>query len=122
MDANTLAIAIRIAELLGPAEPATPDGDGAERDVIVRTDSAGAWFGTLIGKSSNEVVLANAIRLWYWDGAFTLSALAMSGPGRPQNCKFAVSVPEVTLSRWCEIIPATATAASAIRGVDPHRP
>ena len=34
--------------------------------VIIRTYSAGAWFGTLSEKSGNEVILTNARRMWRW--------------------------------------------------------
>ena len=34
--------------------------------VIVRTYSAGVWFGTLDQKAGCEVILKNARRMWKW--------------------------------------------------------
>ena len=55
--------------------------------VIVRTYSAGVFAGTLEFHDGKEVTLSNARRLWYWDGAATLSQLAMEGVSKPQNSK-----------------------------------
>ena len=54
--------------------------------VIVRTYSAGVFAGNLESKQKDEVVLSNARRIWYWDGAATLSQLAMEGTQKPENC------------------------------------
>jgi hypothetical protein len=31
-------------------------------------------------------------RVWYWDGAASLSQMAVDGVSKPQNCKFSVVV------------------------------
>ena len=36
------------------------------KQVIVRADRAGVFFGTLAEKEGNEVKLTNCRRLWYW--------------------------------------------------------
>ena len=36
------------------------------KKVIIRTYSAGVWFGTLEQKDRNEVILRNARRMWQW--------------------------------------------------------
>ena len=59
-----------------------------ENYVIVRTRSAGVHAGELISHNKKGVELKNARRLWYWDGAASLSQLAMEGVSRPENCKF----------------------------------
>jgi hypothetical protein len=60
--------------------------------VLVRTYSAGAFVGYLQKKESTlagvEVRLLKSRRLWYWDGAASLSQLAIDGVSKPQNCKF----------------------------------
>lgn len=89
------------------------------KKVIVRTYSAGVFYGTLVGKEKKEVVLNNAIRIWFWDGAFTLSKLAMDGTSKPENCKFAVPVNEICLE-MIEIIPCTHKAQASIESVAPH--
>lgn len=36
------------------------------KKVIVRTYSAGCWFGELTEKSGGEVILSSARRMWRW--------------------------------------------------------
>ena len=46
------------------------------RVCMVRTYSAGVFLGTLKSREGKEVVLKDARRMWYWDGAASLSQLA----------------------------------------------
>ncbi len=85
--------------------------------VIVRTYSAGVFAGHLIKREGMEVTLANARRIWYWDGAASLSQLAMEGTSAPQNCKFPVAVDSILLTQAVEIIPCTKAAEKNIKGV-----
>ena len=85
--------------------------------VIVRTYSAGVHAGELVSRNGKEVELKNARRLWYWDGAASLSQLAMEGVSKPQNCKFPCEVPEIILTEAIEIIPCTQKAMDSIREV-----
>ena len=85
--------------------------------VLIRTNSAGVFAGYLKSKVNDEVVLTNARRLWYWDGAATLSQLAMEGVKAPQNCKFPVEVSEVTLLNVIEIIKVSKKAQKSIASV-----
>jgi hypothetical protein len=85
--------------------------------VIVRTYTAGVFAGVLEKKDGKEVTLSDARRLWYWSGAATLSQLAVDGTKSPENCKFPVAVPFVTLTEVIEIINTTARAEKSIRGV-----
>ena len=85
--------------------------------VIVRTYSAGVHAGTLVFRKGKEVVLKNARRLWYWDGAASLSELAVHGVSKPGNCKFPAVVPEITLTEAIEIIPCTKEAKNIIQAV-----
>ena len=86
--------------------------------VIIRTYSAGVFAGTLVSKDGQEVVLKNARRLWYWDGAASLSQLAMEGVSKPENCKFPCEVSEITLEQVIEIIPCTEKAQKIIKAVE----
>ena len=86
--------------------------------VLIRTYSAGVFVGYLKSKKDSEVVLLNARRLWYWDGASSLSQLAMEGVTRPKTCKFPVEVSEVTLLNVIEIIPVTEKAKKSISEVE----
>ena len=73
---------------------------------IVRTYSAGVFAGYYDRKTKGqEGTVLEARRLWYWDGANSLSQLANEGVKNPSNCKFAQIVPEVDLKQIIEIIP-----------------
>lgn len=87
------------------------------KQVIVRADRAGVFFGTLAEKEGNEVKLTNCRRLWYWNGAASLSELAMSGVTRPRECKFCVPVQEIEVLGVIEIIPCTEKAIENINAV-----
>lgn len=87
------------------------------RKVIVRGDRSGVFFGTLVAKEGREVKLSNCRRLWYWDGAASISQLATDGTTRPHNCKFTVSVNEIIVMDAIEIIACTEKAADKIEKV-----
>jgi 5-formaminoimidazole-4-carboxamide-1-beta-D-ribofuranosyl 5'-monophosphate synthetase len=86
--------------------------------VIVRTYSAGVFAGTLIKKEGNEVEMHNARRLWYWDGAASLSQLAEEGVKKPENCKFPQEVEQVILLGVVEILKVSEAAKKSIDGVE----
>lgn len=85
--------------------------------VIIRTYSAGVHAGYLESRDGQEVTLKNSRRLWYWDGAASLSQLAMDGVSKPENCKFAVVLPKIILTEAIEIIPCTEKAKLCIEGI-----
>jgi hypothetical protein len=85
--------------------------------VIVRTQSAGIHFGILVSRKGSEVVLSDTRRIWYWDGAASLSQLALHGVSRPMSCKFTVTLPEITLLGAIEIIPCSDAASKIILAV-----
>lgn len=85
--------------------------------VIVRTYSAGVFAGTIERREGKEVTLSNARRLWYWDGAASLSQLAMEGVKKPESCKFPQEVDEVLLTEAIEILSVTPEAQANIAAV-----
>lgn len=87
------------------------------KKVIVRGDRSGVFFGTLASKEGREVKLTNCRRLWYWDGACSISQLAVDGTTRPDDCKFTVTVGEIVILDAIEIIPCTDKAIMSIEGV-----
>ena len=87
--------------------------------VIVRTYSAGVFAGTLKSRDGKEVVLTDARRIWYWDGAASLSELANRGTSKPNNCKFPESVPSVLLTEAIEILEVSPKARKSIEEVSP---
>lgn len=84
---------------------------------MVRTHSAGVFLGTVKERDGKEITLTDARRIWYWDGAATLSQLATEGTRKPQDCKFPAPVAEVLLTEAIEIIPATEAAIASIAAV-----
>lgn len=88
------------------------------KKVIIRGDRSGVEFGTLVAYKGREVTLHNARRIWYWDGASTLSQLAKDGTKNPENCKFTVYVDSITILDAVEIIPCTDKAIKSIEGVE----
>lgn len=85
--------------------------------VMVRTPSAGVFAGYLRAKEGKEVVLENARRIWHWEGAASLSQLAMEGTKKPDKCLFPCEVSEVTLTEAIEIVPISEKAKLSISGV-----
>lgn len=88
-----------------------------EKYKIVRTFSAGVFAGIIESRKGKEVVLRNARRLWYWDGAASLSQLAMEGVSAPNNCKFPIAVDRVVLTEAIEILDCTEKAKKSIEAV-----
>lgn len=103
---------IRKADIPLMAEPL----DGM-RYCMVRTYSAGVFAGYLKERNGKEATIIKARRIWYWDGAASLSQLAMEGTSKPENCKFPCEVAEVILTEVIEIIPMTEKAKESIQGV-----
>lgn len=87
------------------------------KKVIVRGDRSGVFFGTLVERKGQEVKLANCRRLWYWDGAASISQLAVDGTSCADNCKFTVVVSEIEILDAIEIIPCTEKAIKSIESV-----
>ena len=82
--------------------------------VIIRTRSAGVWFGELAEKEGNEVILKNARRMWQW---FALEGISLSecsiygiDPGKSRIC---AAVDAVWLQA-IEILPCTDKAIGSI--------
>ncbi len=84
---------------------------------IVRTYSAGVFAGYLEKRTGQETILRNVRKLWYWDGAATLSQLAMEGVSKPQNCKFPCEVDKIELLQSIEILDCTEEARNSIISV-----
>jgi len=90
--------------------------DGLEY-CIVRTYSAGVFAGFVKEKNGQNGVVLNARRLWYWDGAASLSQLSVDGVSKPGNCKFPCEVAEVRLTQIVEVLPCTQKAIDSIKAV-----
>lgn len=84
---------------------------------IIRAAEAGVFFGHIKGRNGNEITLTECRRIWYWNGAASISQLAVDGVTNPRLCKFTVTVPEITILGVIEIIPCTDKAVASIQGV-----
>lgn len=91
------------------------------RYCVVRTESAGVHAGFLSGHDKQECILSDTRRIYYWDGAASLSQLARDGVNAPENCKFSVPIPSIFLAEVIEIILCTAFAKRNIRAVPEWR-
>ena len=81
---------------------------------IIRTYCAGVWFGEVIEKSGNEVIIKNARRLWQWTTAsgISLSSVAIHGINHSKS-KIVEAVDSVWLEA-IELIPCTPEAIKSI--------
>ena len=84
---------------------------------IIRADRAGVFFGHIKSREGSEVTMTDVRRLWHWEGACSLSQLAVEGTKAPDDCKFTVTVPEMTILGVIEIIPCTPDATCSILSV-----
>jgi hypothetical protein len=73
-----------------------------DKYVVVRTYSAGVHVGKLESRSSKEVVLSDARRIWSWTGALSLHEIAQGEFGN--NSRISCAVSEIELTEAIEII------------------
>lgn len=88
--------------------------------VIVRTYAMGVFAGYLSDESTETVkILKEARRIWYWEGAASLSELAVNGTCKPEKCKFPIEVSSITLTstQGFEILDVTQEAKISIQNV-----
>ena len=113
----TLKEIAELAELLGAKNTAAESGLNSiiGQEVIIRTYSAGVWFGRLKEKSGNEVILTEARRMWRWwaKKSISLSGVALYGI-KQEDSRIAGAIDSVWLQA-IEIIPISGTAAESIR-------
>ena len=107
-----------IAELLAMKNTAAKSGlDGfvIGQEVIIRTYSAGVWFGRLKEKASDEIILTKARRMWRWwaNESISLSGVALYGINQEKS-RIAGAIDSVWMQA-IEIIPISGKAAESIR-------
>ena len=107
-----------IAELLAMKNTAAKsglDGFAIGQEVIIRTYSAGVWFGRLKEKASDEVILTQARRMWRWwaNESISLSGVALHGINQEKS-RIAGAIDSVWLQA-IEIIPISGKPAESIR-------
>ena len=108
-----------IAELLGMKNTTAAESGfsrfAINQEVIIRTYSAGVWFGRLKEKAGNEVILTEARRMWRWwaKESISLSGVALHGINQEKS-RIAGAVDSVWLQA-IEIIPVSGAPAESIR-------
>lgn len=83
---------------------------------IVRTETAGVFFGEVVSYSHCVIRMKNVRKLWKWDGACAVEQLALDGVQNPENCMFTVTVPEMVIAKPIQIIEASTRAIESIEG------
>jgi hypothetical protein len=92
--------------------------------VIVRGRNVGVHAGYLAEDVPNRMVLRDACRIWHWEGAGSLSGLAVYGTSRPGGCHFGAPIARQELRGLdsqgdYEVIHCTETARISIQEVKP---
>lgn len=84
-----------------PASEAPMDAHFVGEYVIVRTHSAGVWFGKILAKAGREIILGEARRMYSWTAkkSVTLSGIALYGLKHDES-KIVAPVAKV----WLEAI------------------
>ena len=91
--------------------------NGLERCVI-RSYGAGVFVGYVKEKKAElngvNVTLLKSKRIYYWDGACSLTQLAMEGVKKPENCKITEAIDEQFIADVVEILPLYKNASKNI--------
>lgn len=81
---------------------------------IIRTNSAGVWFGEIAEKAGAEVLVKNARRMWRWWAAESISLSGVAQYGiKHDKSKIAPAVANVWLEA-IELIECTDAAVTSI--------
>ncbi len=84
---------------------------------IVRGQSSGVFFGKIVKREGQEVQMADARRLWRWNGATECCQLAAEGVKTYDGNKVTMPVSEVTILDAIEIHSCSDMAAASLSGV-----
>lgn len=105
--------------------PKKTPNKASEEYVIVRCNNAGVHAGVLVKQTKEHLVLKDARRIWYWNGAASLSEIAVYGlnPAKSASSKIAAKVPRIQLrqSDVCEVIACLPAGRESVDGADEWR-
>jgi len=118
MNINDLTIgqAKELANMLGDEKLSAEEtlNSMIGKKVIIRTYSAGVWFGTLSQKAKDEVILTTARRMYRWWAKESISLSAVSIYGVKHNdSKIIEAVKEIWIQA-VEILPCTDVAIKSL--------
>lgn len=119
MNINDMTIrqAKEIAAMFGNNTPADNPGlnNMLGKMVIVRTYTAGVFFGKLTAKSGTEVILSDARRLWYWHAKKSISLSAVAKYGlNGEKSKICAALDE----QWLDAIEIILCTPAAIKSIE----
>lgn len=80
---------------------------------IVRADRAGVFFGKIKEKTATSVVMTDVRKIYYWEGANAVEQISQDGVG--SDSKLTVTVSEMEIEGWIQIIPCTERATSNLK-------
>lgn len=81
-----------------------------ERNVIVRTYSAGVHYGRLVEQHDKHVVLTAARRIWSWRERNTLHEISLRGVGK--GSRVSEEIARIELTEAIEILDCTPEAVA----------
>ena len=84
---------------------------------VIRTYSAGVFYAKVESRNGREAVLLDSKRIHYWDGAASLSQLAMHGVSKPENCRIPCAMKRQEVTEVIEVIDMTEKAKMSLDGV-----
>ncbi len=89
--------------------------------VLIRTYASGVHLGYLkeYDPETRHAFLTETRRLFYWEGAFTLHAVAINGI---KDGKMPITIPEIMLSDTLEIIKCSEIAEENLKNFPVHQP
>ena len=91
------------------------------KKVIIRSYGAGVFFGTLneVEKCEDKytVELLDCRRVWSWNGACSITQLAVEGVKYPDDCKFTVTESSIIVTSVIELHECEQSAIESIESV-----
>lgn len=85
--------------------------------VVVRTYSAGVFYGKLQQVESDTLILNQCRRIWCWYGANSLSDIALKGVADKSQSKICPSIDNHLVKNFIEIIPCNEIAIENLNSV-----
>lgn len=89
--------------------------------VLIRSYGAGVFYGFLKKKedvaAGTNVIMNHCKRIHYWDGACSLTQVALDGVQAPQNCRITDPLDSHFIANVIEILPVSKKALKSMEGV-----
>ena len=84
---------------------------------IVRTYSAGVFFGRIKSQIGNVLIMDDCQKIHYWEGAAAVEQLAIDGVSRPDKCRITIPVDSSVINQWVQILPCTEKSVECLKKV-----